>query len=261
MKIALAQTNIIWENKVANEMKAIEYVAQASDLGAQVIFFPEMSLTGFSMNTLVTAEETEITVNKFSEIAARYNMAIGIGWTKKKEKMAENHYSVIDFQGKMISDYVKIHPFSYADENVFFSSGNKITYFELGDYKWSSFICYDLRFPELFQAASETADIIVVPANWPQKRKEHWKCLLRARAIENQCYIVAVNCVGSINDIEYSGDSCVISPDGQVIDQLAGKQGILIVDLNENVKELRKSFPVKQDRKWNLYISEYGRRK
>lgn len=261
MKVALAQTNIIWENKSENEIRAIEYVAQSVGLGAQAVFFPEMSLTGFSMNTAITAEDESITVNNFCEIAAKHNIAIGIGWTKKGKQLAENHYSIINNKGEIISDYIKIHPFSYADEDKYFTSGNKITYFDLGDYKWSNYICYDLRFPELFQIASETAEVILVPANWPHKRKEHWKCLLRARAIENQCYVLAVNCVGNINNIEYSGNSCGISPNGEVLDEMEGKVGILIIDLHENVKELRKNFPVKQDRKCDFYVSEYRRQK
>lgn len=261
MKVALAQTNIVWENKSANRTRAIEYIVQAADLGAQAVFFPEMSLTGFSMNTKITAEEDNVTVDNFCEIATKYNIVIGIGWVKKGKRLAENHYSVINNYGEVISDYSKIHPFSYADEDKYFDSGNKITYFKLGDYTWSNYICYDLRFPEIFQIASETAEVILVPANWPQTRIEHWKSLLRARAIENQCYILAVNCVGNINNITYSGYSCGISPNGEILDALEEKTGVIIIDLHEDVKELRKKFPVKQDRRFDLYLSEYGRNK
>lgn len=261
MKIALAQTNIIWEDKAENGAGAIEYVIQAANLGAQAVFFPEMSLTGFSMNTKRTAEEDERTVRQFCKAADEHKIAIGIGWTKQGEALAENHYTIINEQGKVISDYIKIHPFSYADEDKYFAAGNKITHFQLGGYSWSSVICYDLRFPELFQIASKTAQVIVVSANWPQKRDEHWKCLLRARAIENQCYILGVNCVGCINGIRYRGNSCGISPNGEVLNVLDGKSGILIVELLEKVEELRKDFPVKRDRKWDLYISEYRRGK
>lgn len=261
MKVALAQTNIIWEDKTANETIAIDYISQASKMGAQGIFFPEMSLTGFSMNTQITAERERETVNKFCQIAGKYQIAIGIGWTKQGENLAENHYSVIDKYGQVISDYTKIHPFSYADEDKFFASGSEITNFTLGGYHWSNFICYDLRFPELFQIASETAEIILVPANWPQKREKHWKCLLQARAIESQSYILAINCVGTINNIEYSGHSCCISPYGELLDTLAGRQGLVMVDLQEDVKKLRKEFPIKRDRKWEFYVSQYRRKK
>lgn len=261
MKVALAQTNIIWEDKPANEAYAFECIDQAAKLRAQAVFFPEMSLTGFSMNTNITSEKDQCTLEKFRRIAAREDIAIGIGWTKQGGTLAENHYSVIGKNGYVLSDYIKIHPFSYAKENEFFLPGNQITYFELGNYTWSSFICYDLRFPELFQIAAQTADVILIAANWPQTRKEHWKCLLRARAIEAQCYIIAVNCVGKIHDIEYSGNSCGISPNGDILDELENEQGLLTIDLKEDVKVFRKNFPVRQDRKWDFYATEYGRQK
>lgn len=258
MKIALAQSKIIWEDKGKNTANAVEYIMRAKSAEAEAVFFPEMSLTGFSMNIKVTAEKDEYTVRSFRELAARYHMAIGIGWTKRVGESAENHYTVIDSEGTVLSDYVKIHPFSYAGEDQFFIPGNKITNFNLGNYIWSNFICYDLRFPELFQIASRRAEVILVPANWPKKREDHWKSLLTARAIENQCYILAINCVGLVNGIEYNGGSCGISPDGRILDVLEGKEGIIFIELLEDVKELRKIFPVKQDRRWNLYISEYG---
>ena len=212
-----------------------------------------MSLTGFSMNTKLTAEKDKNTVHKFCNIAVQYNIAIGIGWVKKSDCIAENHYTVISGRGEELSDYIKIHPFSYAGENNFFSAGSEIALFELGNYKWSSFICYDLRFPEVFQIASRTAEVIVVPANWPKQRDEHWKCLLKARAIENQCFILGVNCTGNVNGIAYVGNSCAISPDGKVLRKLEDEPGILIVDLKENVKRLRDNFPVKKDRRMDLY--------
>ena len=261
MKVALAQTNIIWEDKKKNEQKAIEYIHQSASLGAGAVFFPEMSLTGFSMNTALTAEKDGQTLRRFCEIAREYHIVTGIGWVKQTESLAENHYSVISEQGNVISDYVKIHPFSYADEDRFFSAGTQIVYFQLGGYNGSTFICYDLRFPELFQIASRTADIILIPANWPQKRQEHWECLLRARAIENQCYILAVNCTGEMDGAVYGGKSCCIAADGRMVCTRGAESGILLVSLEDHVAEIRNRFPVKRDRKWDLYIAEYRRQK
>lgn len=258
MRVALAQSNIIWEDKEKNTAKGVEYIEQAVNAGAEAVFFPEMSLTGFSMNIRATAEEEKKTVHEFCRLAVRHNVTIGVGWTKRSDELAENHYTVIGREGEVLSDYVKIHPFSYADEDKFFIPGNKITHFRLGKYNWSSFICYDLRFPELFQIASQNAEVILVPANWPKKRESHWKSLLTARAIENQCYILAINCVGLINGVEYNGGSCGISPDGHMVNVLEGEEGVVMVDLQEDVCEIRRKFPVKQDRRWDFYVSEYG---
>ena len=259
MKIALAQTEIVWEDKETNERDAERYTAQAAAAGAQAVFFPEMSLTGFSMNTEKTAESDGETIERFARIAAGNGIAVGIGWTGQKEGAASNHYSVLDNRGKTVSDYIKIHPFSYGGEDRFFIPGKEIVYFRLGGYTWSSFICYDMRFPELFQAACAKAEVVVVAADWPGKREEHWKSLLRARAIENQCYILGVNCTGHGGGNVYRGGSCCISPEGEILGRLDERPGLLTAELTQDVKELRERFPVKKDRRWDLYISEYRR--
>ena len=92
-----------------------------------------------------------------------------------------------------------------------------------------------------------------VPANWPAKRREHWRALLRARAIENQVYILAVNCVGETGGVTYMGDSCVISPDGEVRAELSGAEGMILWELTDDVERFRREFPVRQDRRETFY--------
>lgn len=169
---------------------------------------------------------------------------------------SENHYTVINDKGEIISDYAKIHPFSFAGEDHKFRGGDNIVTFELNGIRFSTFICYDLRFPEVFQIASKDSQVIIVPADWPEKRKEHWQCLLRARAIENQIYIIAVNCVGEIGGVHYSGDSCIVDPDGKVLAGLSGQEGILEYNLINDVNCFRNSFQVKNDRREDLYYKK-----
>lgn len=257
MKAALAQTHIIWENKKANLEQAQKYIESACNNNAQIIFFPEMSLTGFSMNTQLTAESELETLENIRAIAQKQHIAIGIGWVKRQNTLAENHYTVIDNKGEILSDYIKIHPFSYAKEDQYFQSGNRIGCFDYGAYRWSTFICYDLRFPELFQIASKEADIIVVPANWPQKREAHWRTLLQARAIENQCYILGINCTGEIGGLLYHGFTCCISPQGELLKCQNDTAGCLYIELDNDVKRIREEFPVKLDRKWEFYARHY----
>lgn len=253
MRVALAQTNIIWENKAENYEKCEQFVKQAKVQEAELVFFPEMSFTGFSMNTMKIAEDSNQTVNEIKMIALKYEVGIGFGWVKKTDLLAENHYSVINNKGESLSDYVKIHPFSYGGEDRCYSSGNQIVQFEYGEMKFSTFICYDLRFPEIFQIASKKADVIVVPANWPEERELHWRTLLQARAIENQCYILGVNCVGTINGLNYSGCSACISPDGEILYEQKGKEELIVCDIINFVGEIRTSFPVKKDKRIELY--------
>lgn len=254
MRVALAQTNIIWENKAANHEKCEQFVKQAKVQEAELVFFPEMSFTGFSMNTMKIAEDSNQTVNEIKKIALKYEVGIGFGWVKKTDLLAENHYTVINNKGEVLSDYVKIHPFSYGGEDKYYSPGNQIVQFEYGGMTFSTFICYDLRFPEIFQIASKKAEVIVVPANWPKTREDHWKTLLKARAIENQCYILGVNCVGTIDGLEYSGRSAFISPNGIVLTESEEKEQLLCYNLDDCVSKIRDEFPVKKDRKEHIYF-------
>lgn len=258
MRVALCQLDIAWEDKRMNLEQAKVYLQEAKTEQADIIFFPEMSFTGFSMNTAITKEKNGETVKEIQELAVSNQIAIGIGWVKSEEteyeqEAVKNCYTVIGNRGEILSDYSKIHPFSYAKEEQYFASGNEIAFFEYQGRKFSTFICYDLRFPEIFEIASRRADILVVAASWPQSRKEHWTTLLRARAIENQVYMLGVNCVGEKDELYYSGDSCVIDPNGTVMKSLSDQDGLIVLDIPDNTAQIRKEFPVKQDRKPKLY--------
>lgn len=256
MKIALIEFHIEWEDKEKNFAKAEKCLNLLKDKGVQLVLFPEMSFTGFSMQVEKTADAEEETIRRASGWSKEYGMTIGCGWVGQAGQRCGNHYSVAD-QGRMIADYVKIHPFSYSGEDRYFEKGDHLCVCGVGDFCLGLQICYDLRFPEVFQILSKKADIIAVPANWPQKRREHWNCLLRARAIENQVYIAGINCVGAIGGLEYSGDTQLIDPAGNVcrpaeeISSEADK--IYIYEIQNNVSEIRKGFPVKQDRREELY--------
>ena len=257
MRVALAQTNIIWEGKNKNIKKAEEIVTRAKKEYTDMVLFPEMSFTGFSMNTVVTSEHNRETVDVISGIAKDKSIAIGCGWVESAGIKSKNHYTVISETGDVLSDYVKIHPFSYSEEDLYFESGSKVTTFDYKGFCWSTLICYDLRFPELFQIASSMADIIVVPANWPQKRELHWNTLLCARAIENQTYVLGVNCVGNIGGIEYSGCTSAYDYEGNQLGIVVGVEDLLIIDIHLRTDVIRKEFPVKKDRKWSLYSEIY----
>ena len=277
MKVALCQLAIEFENKEANTRRVISYMEQAQSAGADLVLFPEMSLTGFSMNITLAGETNMESVRCLCAEAKRIGIAVGFGWTalvdretskspcgtvdeapdhedKGRNSLAgTNHYTVISAQGEIMSDYVKMHPFSYSGEDRYFAKGNDPVHFTLEGIPFSGFICYDLRFPEIFQAVSNRAHVIIVAADWPESRREHWQCLLKARAIENQCYILGINSVGDQNDLHYTGDSCVILPDGTVAEQLLEEEGMIYYELEDDVEAYRKAFPVKQDRRPKLY--------
>lgn len=256
LKIALAQTTICWEAQEENYKIAEKWIHDAAMQGAGAIFFPEMSFTGFSMNTSVTKERDGRTIARMKALARQYHIHIGFGWVKDCTAecgKCENHYTIVDRDGSVCSDYAKIHPFSYSGEDEKFQGGSAVSCFALDDMMFGSAICYDLRFPELFQVLSKRASVILVAANWPAKRSAHWKALLQARAIENQVYILAVNCAGSIGGVWYTGDSCVIDPDGIVRACLSGSEGMIYYELTDDTASYRTAFPVKQDRREALY--------
>lgn len=249
MKIAIAQTNIIWEDKDKNIDNAELYIKSRINTGVDIIFFPEMSFTGFSMNVNKTAETNNYTLNKIKNLVNKYGIGIGFGWVRKNQNnsLFENVYTIIDSKCNIISEYVKIHPFSQDGEDNYFCKGNKIIISKLNNIPFSSFICYDLRFPEIFRKIAKNVHVVIIAACWPEKRAEHWKKLLTARAIENQIYIVAINCQGNINGVCYSGDSCFITPTGNVTKALSNEAGIIEIDFKDDTQEYRNKFKVLDD--------------
>ena len=260
MKVALCQSEIVYENKEANFIKAGKMIQGASVSGVELVLFPEMSFTGFSMNTAVTAEDPSDspTIMLMKGYAEQYHTAIGFGITLKTEtELYENHYMVVDPNGVIIADYVKIHPFTYGGEDTCFRGGNEPVTFTYGGRTFGLSLCYDLRFPELYQKLSKTAEVLIVAANWPDARLEHFRALLPARAIENQSYVLAINCLGDLGGVHSSGYSTVINPQGNVLASRGNEEVVLLVDLEDVVLGERLSFPVKSDRKEDLYRTWY----
>lgn len=257
MKTALAQINIRFEDKTANEDTVRKYIKEAADNSADIVFFPEMTFTGFTMDVQKNGDLNGETIDKIRQMSYSYNVAVGFGWIKRAGEKGENHYTVISPRGEILADYVKMHPFSYSSEDKYYNAGNSLSSFTYLGKRISVFICYDLRFPEIFQAASEESEIIAVAANWPERRREHWKALLKARGIENQSWILGVNCFGDQQELHYSGDSSIIKPDGTIASEINNAEGIIYAEIGDEVKDVRNGFPVKHDRRTELYKKLY----
>ena len=253
MKTALCQFRIEPEKKEQNLQRAAQMIAQAAKEHADIIFFPEMSFTGFSMQVAVTGESDGETVRRIQQLARQYGIAVGFGWVKKKAGLGENHYTVVDRAGTVLADYVKIHPFSYGGESRYFAAGSRTAVFTYSGVTFALFICYDLRFPEIFRAVSAEAEVLVVAANWPEPRIAHWNKLLEARALENQSWVLGINCVGDQKDLHYCGSSRAVRPEGETAASLPDREGILCCEIGEEAAAFRKRFPVLQDRRNALY--------
>lgn len=270
MKIALAEMDIAWKDKKKNKEKCISFLQRSSELDIDLILFPEMSLTGFSMNVTEIGEVKGETLAWFKEMALKYNITIGFGYVEKNNDKGSNIFAIVSKDGSVLSKYIKIHPFSYGGEDKKYDSGCEIILTRIKEFNISTFICYDLRFPEPFQIASKKAMLITIIANWPKSRREHWITLLKARAIENQCYVAAVNRVGiGEGNIEYAGDSMVIDPMGTVISKIdEAYTGVSNLDslltseiFIKDVNTLRNEFRLKDDRKEKLYYSHYDKKR
>lgn len=256
MKIALAQMNIEFENKLKNKEKCLSFIKNAKDKASDLIIFPEMTLTGFSMNTAYISEDNNETLNWFKAQASHNKLFIGFGHVVNEANKCKNRFTIVSPIGKVLLSYDKIHPFSYSLEDKYYEGGNTIVYTQIGDFNVSPFICYDLRFPEIFQIASKESNLITVAANWPKSRRDNWITLLKARAIENQCYVAGVNAIGVIDGFEYSGDSIIIDPIGNILAKAEQKEQLVITDINhKEVIRFRTHFSIKNDRRENLYKS------
>lgn len=258
MRVALGQLDMAWENPEISLSRGEQMIAEAARAGADVIVFPEMSFTGFSMHLERIGERPgqAPTVQRIQTLAQRYQIAIGFGWAalpESAQKMGTNRFTLVDHSGNVVTEYTKIHPFTYGGESDHFARGEQIVSVPFLGRHISLFVCYDLRFPELFQIAAEKSDIIFVIANWPAIRSAHWQTLLRARAIETQSYVVGVNCFGKRDGLVYSGDSMAVDSIGNILGILSGREGVLICDLDDRAWSLRKKFSTRADRQEKLY--------
>src|SRR5687768_13812439 len=148
----------------------------------------------------------------------------------------------------------KIHPFSYAGEDRVYAAGERVVTAEVEGVRVTPLVCYDLRFPEPFRTAAEETDLFVVVANWPDQSREHWRTLLRARAIENQAYVVGVNRAGDGNGLHYAGDSAAIAPLGDTLVEADDREQVAFADVDPVVvKKLRERFPALSDRRPSAY--------
>jgi len=256
MKMALVSLDQIWENKQANLKKCEAYIQKANYLNVELIVFPEMTLTGFSTNIDILSENEDdsFTIKTFQYMAEKYEISIHFGVIIEDNNKALNKSFFVNNRGHIIGNYSKIHPFSFASEDRYFNAGNALSIFDFNGYKMGLTICYDLRFPELYSAMEEKCDIIFNIANWPEKRVEHWETLLKARAIENQLYIVGVNRIGiDGNSLKYVESSNIYNAEGKKLEYQT-HDSMKIFDVHKNWTDIfKKKFMTTQDRKTSLY--------
>jgi predicted amidohydrolase len=211
IRIGLTQFDLAWENPAANQAKVAAWL-DSTDV-PDLLVLPEMWSTGFTMNTDAGESPDGPSLQWMKHQAVSRNMTICGSLSVREGGKAYNRFYAVTPDGE-VQSYDKRHLFSYGTENQFYQAGRDKLIFRVGRWRIRAIICYDLRFPAWCRNL-EDVDILLCVANWPQARIHHWDALLRARAIENQCHVVAVNRIGTDgNQLKYPGHSSVYDMDG-----------------------------------------------
>ncbi len=251
MKVVCCQLDIAWEDKSANYRKVRQLLQDVSLPPGSLLVLPEMFATGFSMNLAVTREESPSGTESFlaSLAAERSWFVLGGLAATGPDRRARNQAVVLSPRGELLVRYSKIHPFTLGGEADHYAAGTEIVEFNWQGWRVAPFICYDLRFPELFRAAGRRGtQLFVVIANWPTRRIDHWITLLRARAIENQAWLVGVNRCGSDPKHSYPGRSLVVDHQGVVRMDLGDTERLESIDLDlGGLEAWRAEFPALKD--------------
>ena len=251
MRLIACQFDIAWEDKPANFDRVRRALDRSDVTPGALVVLPEMFATGFSMNVPVVAESAARETEAFlSRVAAELEVHVLAGLvTAGSDGRGRNEAVAFGPDGAELARYSKLHPFTAAGEKEHYAPGHEVVLFRWGEITVAPFICYDLRFPEVFRAAAlRGAELFAVIANWPAAREMHWTTLLRARAIENQAYVVGVNRCGRDPYQEYSGRSAIIGPRGDVVAEAAAGEGSVVGDVDRSeVVEYRRDFSPLRD--------------
>jgi len=254
MVVVALQLDIVWEDKPANFSKVRHLLSQAAPAKNALVVLPEMFATGFSMNTQVVAEPYGGPTEQFlANTAKEFGIYLLAGAAMKgRAGDARNKALVFSPAGELITFYAKMRPFTPGGESEHYVAGERITTFEWAGCRVAPFVCYDLRFPELFRTAAvaNQPELFVVIASWPDKRIAHWLRLLQARAIENQAYVIGVNRIGNDPFYHYPGRSVIVDFNGDFLADAGDREGCVSATLDfDTLRKYRQGLPFLDDLK------------
>lgn len=251
MKIHCVQLDIAWENKPANHARVKSLLAQAVPAPGSLVVLPELFSTGFTMNVAGLAEDSAKESETFLSTTAKEYGVFLLGGVMNRDAAGRGLNQSVTFgpDGREVARYTKMQPFNLGEEGAHYAAGNEIVTFPCGGFVVSPFVCYDLRFPELFRAAvRRDAQMFVIIACWPIKRIQHWITLLQARAIENQAYVIGVNRCGDDPKYRHNGHSLIVDPHGAILADAGEGEGVISSEVDvTTVVSWRKEFPALQD--------------
>ncbi len=261
MRVIGCQLDIVWEDKEANFAAVRRMLAPVQSASPTLIVLPEMFATGFSMRVDHIAEDTGGKSEQFlARLAIEQKAFVLAGVTGKQvDGRGRNEAVLFDPSGHKLISYTKINPFSLGGEAKHYVRGEDVQLAAVGAWRLAPFVCYDLRFPEIFRRGAQLgANLAVVIANWPVARIEHWTALLAARAIENQCYVIGINRTGIDPHLVYNGRSAIFDWHGRPVAQLGDEVGLVTAELDlAGLTHYRQQFPFLADLR-GKFLPELG---
>lgn len=250
--------NIAFGDPEENYRCAEKMIKEASETKPDIIVLPELWTTGYDLTNIenIADKNAEESIKFLSEMSQNYKVSfVGGSVANKTEKGVENTLLVIDQKGQLIHQYSKLHLFKLMDEHIYLTSGQTKGLFSLFGHQLAGLICYDIRFPEWVRThTTKGAEALFVVAEWPMPRLSHWRSLLIARAIENQCFVIACNRSGDDSKNQFAGHSMIIDPWGEVVAEASDNESVLFSEIDlSKTKEVREMIPVFSDRKPEFY--------
>lgn len=263
IRISLGQFDVRLGDAEHNLVRADRLAEQAAQQGSQLLLLPELWTTGYDLENWAR-HAAPLGAGHFEAMAGlarKHRMWLGGSLLESRASQAYNTFVLYDHQGELAACYRKIHRFRLMDEHLWLAAGERLEMAALNlvdpgqPVGVGLAVCYDLRFPELFRSyALRGAALVMLPAEWPAVRIDHWRVLLQARAIENQCFVAAANRVGTSKGETFGGHSMVIDPWGRILAQAGDKPELLTAELDLAESErVRSRIPVLTDRQPKAY--------
>ncbi|VAW31618.1 Aliphatic amidase AmiE [hydrothermal vent metagenome] len=256
--ISLGQMDVKLGDPVANWHTVQQMAVEAARRGSDLIVLPELWSTGYDLEN-AASYATRTDEGMFAQVAALaqelHIEILGSCLSLLEEGQFGNTAVYFDANGRSLGEYSKLHLFRLMQEEQYLTAGAAPTLVETAWGRAGLSICYDLRFPEFFRHyALAGAQVVFLPAEWPYPRLAHWRTLLRARAIENQMFVVACNRVGSSKGSHFFGHSCIVDPWGEIVVEAGEDEMLLtaVIDIGK-VAEVRAKIPVFKDRRSDIY--------
>jgi predicted amidohydrolase len=261
MNVAVAQIACALGDIEANVSKIRDFASRAKDRGSELIVFPEMTDTGYSMPVIQKQATTwdKGAVPELAKIAKEFSIAIVSGVSERTDNAIYNSQVMLDKGGGIVAAYRKTHLFAVVpiEEQKCFSPGKDLSDLEYGDFHFGFSICYDLRFAEFYSALAikRNVNVFIISSAWPFPRVEHLRALGVARAIENQSYVILSNRVGRDDGTPFCGSSAIIDPYGVTVAAAsADREELLYAELSRaTIGSVRAKMPVFEHRRRDLY--------